>query len=353
MTEKFRKVDKEYILSDSTVNCYGYRLLTRGYQLAEFAKNPVGYYMHNREGGVVLRWEDLRVENDCVYGKPCINLSNPRGQQTFDEAEAGFLNAASVGHIVVLDYSTDAADMAEGQVGPTVTRWYNRECSLVDIPGNSNALASLYDEAGNEWLNALPVGPAFANEAMTDWANNLKLKATPGENKDNHNLNLYSMNEIKLSAEMLGILNLGGETDAGGVLNALRNIAAEASKVPELEAKLKNLEAISVKKDVEAILKQAQADKKVTRELKGKLESDYATNPKGLKSLIDAMPAYQSVTELINGRLAYTAAPDEGSWKWDDYEKNDPTGGKLKTLMANDPQHYKQLFDERFLGEKV
>jgi hypothetical protein len=109
MTEKFKKIDRQYVLSDSSVNEYGFRLLTSGYELATFQKNPIGYYMHRREDGIVLKWEDLHVEDDKVVGMPVINLSNGRGEQTCDEAENGFLNAASVGHIVVVEYSTDAA----------------------------------------------------------------------------------------------------------------------------------------------------------------------------------------------------------------------------------------------------
>ncbi len=144
-----KKIDKEYCLSDSSVNCYGFRLLTSGYQLDQFAKNPIGYHMHNRDGGVVLKWEDLRVDGDKVYGKPVVNMSNPRGKQTVEEVEGGFLNAASVGHIVVLEYSNEDEMKLEGQTGPTVTKWYNGECSLVDIPGNSNALTNLFDRDGN------------------------------------------------------------------------------------------------------------------------------------------------------------------------------------------------------------
>ena len=67
----------------------------------EFAKNPIGFYMHERDNGVLVRWEDLRIEGDKVLGKPCINLSNTRGQQTIDEIGTGFLNAASFGQFVV------------------------------------------------------------------------------------------------------------------------------------------------------------------------------------------------------------------------------------------------------------
>jgi hypothetical protein len=109
MTEKYKKINRQYVLSDSTVNEYGFRLLTAGYQLASFQKNPIGYYMHRREDGIVVKWEDLCVDDDKIVGTPVVNLSNGRGEQTCDEAENGFLNAASVGHIVVLEYSRGVA----------------------------------------------------------------------------------------------------------------------------------------------------------------------------------------------------------------------------------------------------
>jgi hypothetical protein len=90
------------------------------------------------------------VNGDVITGKPVINLMNGRGEQTWSEVENGFLNAASVGHIVVLEYSMERELMLPGQTGPTITKWYNKECSLVDIPGNCNALTKLYDAQENE-----------------------------------------------------------------------------------------------------------------------------------------------------------------------------------------------------------
>src|SRR5437762_1815164 len=104
MATKTKKIDKEFLITDSTVNCYGFRLMTSGYLIDEFKRNPIGYYMHARTDGVVVRWEDLRIDGDKVYGKPVINLSNKRGQQTVEEIENSFLNGASVGHIVALEW---------------------------------------------------------------------------------------------------------------------------------------------------------------------------------------------------------------------------------------------------------
>ena len=142
------QVDKEYVISDSSVNTHGFRLLTDGYILDEFAKNPIGYYMHNRDAGVLVKWTELKKKGDKVIGYPNINPSHPRAAQTIEEINNGFLNAASVGHIVIIDSTDDLSLKLPGQTGPTVTKWFNRECSLVDIPSNKNSLC-LYDAKGD------------------------------------------------------------------------------------------------------------------------------------------------------------------------------------------------------------
>ncbi len=324
LTDKYKKIDKEFILSDSSVNEYGFRLLTDGYQLDAFQKNPIGYYMHRREDGVVLKWDNLRIEDDKILGTPVINLSNDRGIQTCDEAENGFLNAASVGHIVVLEYSTDPELMLPGQTGPTITKWYNKECSLVDIPGNCNALTKLYDMNENE-LN------------LADFA---KAK--------------YKIKNVKtliMESDFLSLLNLSDDSEEETVFTRVKELVADNKKLQNekytLEQQIDELNSNHTKFEVMALLDEALENKKITKELRTRLAADYATNPIGLKSLLDAMPAYRSIVESLK-----TTGRDkaEQQWKWDDYEANDPGGKKLKTLKANDPARYKELFKEKFGG---
>jgi hypothetical protein len=323
-----KKIERQYVLSDSSVNEYGFRLLTSGYQMASFQKNPIGYYMHRREDGIVLKWEDLHVADDQVLGTPVINLSNTRGTQTCDEAENGFLNAASVGHIVVLEYSTEPEMMLPGQTGPTITKWFNKECSLVDIPGNSNALTRLYDAQENE-LNLADlqiVSPAI------------------------------KIMQQGLVKELKDLLHVAGDADEKVLTGAVQNLAARADAL-ELENGLlltdkqtlqqqideltneRNLSAIN------AILERALEDKKVTVGLRDKLAIDYAANPEGLKGLVAAMPAYRSIAEYLKNKQQDKT---EAQWQWDDFENKDPSGKKLKELRANDPVRYKELFEGKF-----
>lgn len=328
MTDKFKKIDRQYVLSDSTVNEYGFRLLTSGYQLPAFKKNPIGYYMHRREDGIALKWEDLQIHDDQVVGVPVINLSNVRGVQLCDEAENGFLNAASVGHIVVLEYSTDPELMLPGQTGPTITKWYNKECSLVDIPGNCNALTRLYDAQENE-LNLVDLG------------------ITPP---------VIKALQQNIAHELRHVLQLGDETDNNTILATVQSLAAKTNGLElenttlrndrqTLEQQLTELKAAHNQYEIAAILDRALEDKKITVVLKEKLAHDYALNPDGLKELLAVMPAYRSITEQLKSRQQDKT---EAQWQWDDYETNDPTGKKLKDLRANDAIRYKELFDKKF-----
>ena len=326
MTEKFRKIDRQYVLSDSSVNVYGFRLLTSGYQLDGFQKNPIGYYMHRREDGIALKWDDLCIDGDKILGTPVINLSNARGEQTCDEAEHGFLNAASVGHIVVLEYSTDPELMLPGQTGPTITKWYNKECSLVDIPGNCNALTALYDAQENE-INLMDLGGAMP---------------------------VIGGNE-QLLAGIKKSMSLIGEEQDGHLLEAIQDLVSKAGSLEQenitlrndrqqLQAQLQDMNESRLRNEISALLDRGLEDKKITVGLRDRLALDYATNPDGLKALLAAMPAYRSIAEQLRAKTD-TA---EAQWAWDDYEQNDPTGKKLKELRANDPGRYKELFDRKF-----
>jgi hypothetical protein len=327
VSDKFKKIEKEFCLTDDSVNVYGYRLLTSGLLLDEVKKNPIGFKMHERDKGVVVRWEDFRLSDDKVYAKPVINLSHPQGETIVSEIENGFLNAASVGRIVCLDASDDKELMLPGQTGLTITEWFPREISLVDIPGNYNALANLFDINDNE----------------LDLADFVKPK--------NNN-----MKKIILSTAMLGLLCLSDASSDDDANKALEDLMDKANKVPGLEKDLadksealtakekeiKDLKAAGVVKEVSDLLAKGKADKKLTEEVAKNLATSFAENPTGLKNLIDAMPAQTLVTEQL-GDDAKNLAAFEGK-KWDDlYAANELEGVRTKF-----PDLYEKLRKEKF-----
>lgn len=325
MSNTFKKIDKEFCLTDNSVNVYGYRMLTEGLQLDQFKKNPIGFMMHEREGGVLVKWEDFRTEGDKLFGKPVINLSHPKGADIATQVENGFINAASMGKIICLE-ATDAPDLKlAGQTGPTVTKWFPREISFVDIPGNHNALVNLYDINDNELNLADFVKP-----------------------------NSKEMSKILLTAVMLTALNLSDQSTDEDAQKAFQNLVDDAKKVPGLEkdladrnsaleakeTELSNLKASTVVKEVQDLLSKGETDKKLTKEVAKQLSETFKDNPVALKNLIDAMPAQVVVTEQLGDK-------DLGDFtgkSWDDLYQSD----NLETVRTKFPDLYESLRKEKF-----
>lgn len=330
MSDKFKKIDKEYCLTDDSVNVYKYRLLSSGLQLDAFKSNPIGYYLHGsseehpREQGVLVRWDDFRQDGDKVYAKPCINLSHPRGQRTVDEVESGFLNAASAGKIVVLEASKAPDLKMDGQTRPTVTKWFPREISLVDIPGNYNALANLYDMEDNE-LN------------LADFAKNFD----------------QNMSNTVTAAKILAALNLSDQAQEAEVLSAVNDLIDKADKADELAKDLsdKTTELDNFKKETEAkrvedLIAKGKEEKKLTNELAETLKKDYSENPDGLESLIANIPAQVSVVEDLK-----TPNPEAVKYEgktWDDLYKSD----ELEAVKTKFPDLFDKLYKEKFENVK-
>jgi hypothetical protein len=326
VSNQFKKIDKEFCLTDNSVNVYGYRLLTEGLDLAQYKKNPIGFLMHDREGGVVVKWGDFRIEGDKLFGKPVINLSHPKGEEIASQVENGFINAASMGKIICLAATDDESLKIEGQTGPTVTKWFPREISFVDIPGNHNALANLYDINDNE-LN------------LADF-----VKPKPKE-----------MSKVLLTAAMLTALNLSDKSSEDDTNKAFQDLLDKANKVPglendladrtkaltEKEKELSDLKAANLTKEVQDLLDKGEADKKLTKEMSKNLAESFAGNPTGLKNLIDAMPAQTLITDQLGDNKDATAFAGK---KWDDlYQSNE-----LETVRTKFPDLYEQLKKEKY-----
>ena len=334
---KFKKIDREFTLSDSSLNSYSYRLLTSGYLMDEFKKNPIGYYMHGtdehpREQGVLVKWDDLRIEGDVVKGKPCINLTHPRGQRTIDEIESGFLNAASFGNMRVLEISNDPADYLPGQTGLSASKWYNRESSLVDLGGNYNANATndLYDE----------------NDQLINLAD--------------YKIQNLNMNKITLTpAQLAAFPNLKADATQADVDQAFTDLIAKAGKADELTTEVANLKAEKVtsdkvladlkaattEKEVKDLIDKGIADQKITVAGGEALKAQMGTNPVALKSVLDALQPIGGIVKQLDKSKQDVA--DLVAKTYDVLDKE----GKLEALKAADPASFFAKYEEKF-GKK-
>lgn len=300
----YKKIDKEFCLSDDSVNCYGYRMLTSGLQLKRF-NPPIGFLMHNREAGVAIRWEDLVIRENCLYGKPAVNVTV--FPDLAKQIEDGFYAAASVGHIVALKITDDDEYKIDGQTGPTVLEWFPREISIVDIPGNYNAIAQLFDEADNLLHD------------LTD--------------------NLNNMNKNVIEVGALGLPNLAADATAEQVQEAIRNLIATAQRAENAEKALAALQEKTNAKEIQTLIDTALAAHKINAASAEKLKADYAQNPDGLRALLDAMPAQQTLADRLK-----TEIPAKYQGKtWAELYKD----GSLADIKENYPDLYKELLEKR------
>jgi hypothetical protein len=317
----FEKIEKDFVLSDSSINKYGMRLMTSGYDIDEFLKNPIGYYMHRYEDGVLLRWEDVAVSGDQVTGKPVINMEHGRAQRTIAEINEGFLNAASFGKLCILDYHLEDNETDPENPVIVVTRWYNKECSLVDNPGNRNAMKvelQLCDGDDNE----------------------LNLKDLI--------FNKYKMKKItlELTPQLMGLLNLSDEkATAEAVVQGINNLHGENGRLSAAkDAAEQNLKAErnhAAGERIKTMLDAGLSDGRYNKATRDRLEQQFAGRPQELAELISDMPRYESLTDrLVDGEFPLALADKT----FDELHKD----GRLATVREKFPARYKQLYKEKF-----
>lgn len=317
MPDNFKKIDKDFVLTDESVNVYGFKLKTSGYQIDEYKKIPIGYYDHKDDDGVLVRWDELRIEGDKVLGKPKINLSHPRGNRTVTEIENGFVSSASVGKLVVLEQSTEPHPTESGKTIPVITKWYNRECSIVGLPGNRNANIQMYDEHDNEIQ-------------LSDFKK------------------IIHMADIKqIPVEILGSLSLSDPSNVGAATQAIKDLADKAAKADEYKSQLDALKAEKSGFEVKNLLDDAQKEGsvKITNQTRASLEVAFKDKPKELKDLLDNMPIIGTVsdklqTEVKKDSQEYKDLADKPFDKWLELDLADKAREK-----------YPELFKEKYIAQ--
>ena len=120
-----------FIISDESVNSYGFVIKTEGIDTTAFERNPVMLYMHERKT-VVGRWENLRKEENKLLADAVFDESTELGRTVKNQVENGFLRSASIGVDIVEKKNINGTE--------TVTKSVLLEVSIVDIPSNKNAL---------------------------------------------------------------------------------------------------------------------------------------------------------------------------------------------------------------------
>ncbi len=246
---------KTFLLSDDSLNSYGYRVLTDGIDMSDFEKNPVLLFNHERMSwgvdkydGPIGRWDNVAVKSGKLYGDPVFDEEDPKGKMISNKIEKNFIRAASIG-FQIIELSEDKKYMLPGQTRPTVTKCKLVEVSVVDVPANKNALA-LYDDNGHkvdltDELNAVEKLNAFLPPINKDLKieNDMKLNVkngwaalmaflaiTPEEGKDSveHELTDAQLESMNTKLSELGTVTADRDQLKTELAEAKKDAAAAA-----------------------------------------------------------------------------------------------------------------------------
>lgn len=261
---------KRIILSDSSLNRYGFRVLTSGMLIEAFKKNPVMLYMHFRDEGspiwgdskAIGHWEDIQLNGDELSAIPIFDKVDDLSKAIAAKYEAGTYNAASVG-IRIIATSANKDLLVPGQTRETVTECELMEASIVDIPANSNAVR-LYDRSTSVLLaagmdtNSVPVLSTSFKDKMTlkeSWSAFLSFLNISQDKAVTTELSVENLDSLhnefaRLKSENSSLVQAKQEIDQK-LSDATTEIATLKTTVSEKDQEIANLKTEASGKDSE------------------------------------------------------------------------------------------------------
>lgn len=322
-TKTNRAMPKKFILTDQTINNYGFIVLTSGIDLSRFTKNPVMLFDHCKED-ILGRWDNIKVEGDQLTAESVFDEKDPEAMIMSGKVDQGFLNGTSIGF--------EALEFELGMPGfedvPICTKCILMECSLTPLPSNGNAIR-VFDREGK----------LMAKEDV--------LTVLSSNNKLNPKIEI-KMKDLKL---FIVALSLAADSTDEQVLQAVKDSAAN-NKV--LEAKKTELEGVitelSTKVDaaktsqITSLVENAIAAGKLSAGEKDTYVKLASADFDSVKTLIDAKkPHKELITQLSVDGDGKDKDPRK-DWTFDDWSKKDSKG--LLKMKNENAEKYKKLYSD-------
>jgi HK97 family phage prohead protease/HK97 family phage major capsid protein len=149
----------EFVLSDETPDRMDDVILSDGWDLSNFKKNPIALFGH-RSDFPIGKWKNLRVEGKQLRGhlELAEKGTSPRINEIISLVEQGILKTVSVGFKPI-----ETRPRKESDFGCFYVRSELVETSLVSVPANPNALAVAKSLVSPETIDLV-----FAKHGATD-----------------------------------------------------------------------------------------------------------------------------------------------------------------------------------------
>jgi hypothetical protein len=327
--------NKPFVLTDESVNTYGFRVLLSGGDLDQFLRNPVLYFNHDDWDAPIGMWENTTISDDRILSWPVFDLEDESGKKIAGKVERGFLKMASIG-IIVNEWSDDPAYMLPGQTGPTAVKWRLREASIVGIGSNHNAIR-LYDKDDN-LLSDDQIIKLFDNSVG---GNPPQIKTT-------------------MKKELLDILKLSDKATEDDVFASVKklqdektqmdsdlaNLAKEKKELSDKISKMEEAEKTAKKKEAEQLVDKAIRDGKLNAAAKEETLKFFDANFDAAKKMIEGIPGNPSIKDQLEDadKSELQKLSDKS---WDELDKS----GQLQKLKDKYPEVYMEKFNSTFKKE--
>ena len=312
---------KPIILSDESVNVYGFRVLTKGIGLSLFKANPIMLYNHRRtrrwdentEGRLPIgKWNAVKKVEGRLLGTPEFDADDEFAVKVGGKYGKGYLNAASIGFDIV-SMSEDPKDMLPGQTRPTITKCVLKEASIADIPANGNCIRLSYQGQSIE---------------LSDGSGGAVDSILPLINKQHSNKSIMDKNLI------LTTLGMEENSTDAAILGKLTSLVNQGDRVTELETKLADMEQAQQDGKVNALVSAAKDAGKITEGQVGTWKNLAAKDFNGTKTALDGLTAYVPPTTQIEGKDQPGDTVLSDTEEYIKLDKEGKLGGLLKTDKA-------------------
>ncbi len=292
-----------FVISDESLNSYGFRVLTDGIDTSLFEKNPIALWVHarpygwdkNREPLPIGKWVNLRRDGKSLIADLEFDEDDEFAVSLMKKVEKGIINMVSAG-LRAITTSDDPSVLVKGQTRPTVVQSLLMEASLVDIGSNRNALR-LQDEFGAE-IN------------LSDRDNNHMLPLL----RDIHNQN----NDMKFKEQIAQLLKLSDNASEADIVAAVQNSVNNSIQLSDLQGQITTLkdgnktlqDQLKVYQDAEKAAKtqerinlvdQAIADKKITASQKDDYLALAEADFDRTKKILDGLTGVTKLGDNDNG----------------------------------------------------
>lgn len=313
----------KFIVSDETLNSHGFIVLTAGINTAKFERNPIMLYMHERENGVIGRWENVHKEGTQLIAEAVFDDNTELGAKVKKQVENGFLRSASIGIDNMIYEERDGVK--------TVTQCDLFEISIVDMPANENAVKlyakgnpiTLLSQSDNDG------GKKPGQTLRTRLIDILGLEETATDNAIINAVKTLLKEPSNAEKEVDEAVKNGLITDndrtsflamAVGSIKAFRSYCSGRRQAQKAE-----IDTL-LKRNMSKILPQEQH---TFRQVGERMGVDV------LRSLIDSMPAPVRLSHVLNA-----ANKDRSTWTLEDYRRFAPDE------LRDNPALYKRLVAE-------